>query len=138
MLADSRRKLREIYSYDILATKYRNIVAVASIYEYLKDGRTHSLDINGSDEGAYNKFEREIRLNKIITNTDIIIQKLDVVIENQQELASVMSSATKSIDKLVSSTDKLNASVELSNYRQEQISNELHYMNMMNSLHIYN
>lgn len=148
MLTNSRSKLRNIYSCDILAPKYRNIIAVSSIYEYLKNGRTKGLEMNGSDEGAYNKFESELRLNKIITNTDIIIQKLDVVIENQRELANTMRNAQNSINHLITSTNNmsaqlqsginnLNASVELSNYQQRQTNNELHYMNLMNTLHFY-
>ena len=137
-----------MYSYNSLEEKYRNIVAVASIYEYLKHERTRSLQRVGSDEGAYNIFESEVRLNKIITNTDIIIQKLDVVIENQRELANTMRNAQNSINNLVTSTNnmsariqsgmnRLNASVELSNYQQQQTNNELRYMNFMNTLHFY-
>lgn len=148
MWRTSKQKLEKMYSYDILEEKYRNIVAVASIYEYLKHERTRSLQRVGSDEGAYNIFESEVRLNKIITNTDIIIQKLDVVIENQRELANTMRNAQNSINNLVTSTNnmsariqsgmnRLNASVELSNYQQQQTNNELRYMNFMNTLHFY-
>lgn len=148
MWRTSKEKLDKMYSYDILEEKYRNIVAVASIYEYLKHERTRSLQRVGSDEGAYNIFESEVRLNKIITNTDIIIQKLDVVIENQRELANTMRNAQNSINNLVTSTNnmsarlqsgmkQLNASVELSNYQQQQTNNELRYMNFMNTLHFY-
>jgi len=148
MLGTSKKKLEKMYSYNILEEKYRNIVAVASIYEYLKHERTRSLQRVGSDEGAYNIFESEVRLNKIITNTDIIIQKLDVVIENQREFANTMKNAQNSINNLVTSTNnmsarlqsgmkQLNASVELSNYQQQQTNNELKYMNFMNTLHFY-
>ena len=166
MLRTSRAKLEEIYAYDILEKKYRNMVAVASLYEYLKYEMTRSLQRNGNDEGAYNIYERNIRLDKIITNTDIIIQKLDDVIENQRELADTMKEAKSSIDNLVTSVNnaskqlsgeinnfvtstnnmseriqsgmnRLNASVELSNYQQQQTNNELRYMNFMNTLHFY-
>ena len=148
MWRTSKGKLDRIYGYDILEEKYRNIVAVASIYEYLKHERTRSLQRVGSDEGAYNIFESEVRLNRIITNTDIIIQKLDVVIENQRELADTMRSAQNSINGLIASTNNisariqsgfntLSASAELSNYQQQQTNNELRYMNFMNTLHFY-
>lgn len=148
MWRTSKEKLDKMYSYDILEEKYRNIVAVASIYEYLKYEMTRSLQRNGNDEGAYNIYERNIRLDKIITNTDIIIQKLDVVIENQRKLANTMRNAQNSINNLVTSTNnmsarlqsgmkQLNASVELSNYQQQQTNNELKYMNFMNTLHFY-
>lgn len=149
MWRTSKEKLDKMYSYDILEEKYRNIVAVASIYEYLKYEMTRSLQRDGNDEGAYNIYERNIRLDKIITNTDIIIQKLDVVIENQRELAQAMKNAQNSINNLVSSTNnmfatmqsgmnKLNANVELNNYQHQQTNNELRYMNFMNTLHFYN
>ena len=52
MWRTSKKKLAKMYSF--LEEKYRNIVAVASIYEYLKHERTRSLQRVGSDEGAYN------------------------------------------------------------------------------------
>lgn len=113
ILKTSKAKLEQIYDYDILEKKYRNIVAVASLYEYLKHERTRSLQRTGNDEGAYNIYEMEIRLNKIVTNTDTIIQKLDVVIKNQYEIADTLREAKNSIDNLVISVN--NASKQLSN-----------------------
>lgn len=144
MYQKSRNALDTIYSYDILEMKYRNIVAVSSIYEYLKYDRTRSLQRVGSDEGAYNMFETEMRLNKIITNTDVIIKKLDKIMENQRELAYTMRNAQNSINTLINSTnqiqgslDTLNTGVELSNYQLRQANNELRYMNFMNTLRFY-
>ena len=144
MYQKSRNALDTIYSYDILASKYRNIVAVSSIYEYLKYDRTRSLQRLGCDDGAYNMFETEMRLNKIITNTDVIIKKLDEIIENQRELAYTMRNAQNSINRLINSAnqiqgslDTLNTGVELSNYQLQQANNELRYMNFMNTIQLY-
>ena len=127
MWRTSKDNLEKIYAYNILEEKYRNLVAVSSIYEYLKYERTRSLQRVGSDEGAYNMFETEMRLNRIITNTEIIIKNLDKIAKNQRELANIMYNAQSSINNLVESTNtmsaninNLNTSVKLSNYQQKQ------------------
>lgn len=141
---ETNNTLQEIYNYDILAEKYRNIIAISSIYEYLETGRCKSLTFNENtgDKGAYNIFEEELRLNKIITNTDIIIQKLDIVINNQKKLQLTMRQATDTINQLITNTnnisnslERLESNSEIAIYNQQQTNKELSYMNFMNKLY---
>lgn len=101
-LRGSGNNLRQMYDYDIIKPEYRNIYAVSSICGYLKNGRTHSLEFNEKtgDRGAYNIYEEERRLDKIITNTEEIINKLDQVIKNQYVLAEGLNRAREQIDML--------------------------------------
>lgn len=101
---ESTQNLNKMYSYNILESDYRNIYAVSSIYGYLKKGRTHSLAFNQAtgDQGAYNIYENEKRLDKIITNTDVILEKLDTVIQNQYILAEGLRNAQTEINSLSS------------------------------------
>ncbi|MBQ8133328.1 MAG: hypothetical protein IJ192_02805 [Clostridia bacterium] len=147
-----QEKLNELYSYNILAPGYRNMIAVSSIYEYLKDGRTRSLEVDGGDKGAYNIFREEQLLNRIITNTDVIIKKLDILIDNQRELYFALQEANQSINYLTESvnisTSRLEKQIqngmniitnnqEINNYEQRRQTAELEYMNFMNTLYLY-
>lgn len=100
--------LNKLYSMDIIYPKYRNFVAVASLYEYIDSGRC--AELTGAD-GAYNLFELEIRLDKIITGLDRILSKLDAIMENQFYLYSAIKELQPVIqnisDKIVDYSDKL-------------------------------
>ncbi|MBO5339149.1 MAG: hypothetical protein J6A96_05555 [Clostridia bacterium] len=92
----------EMYSYDIIFEKYRDIVAISSFYEYLMSGRCVSLD---GDNGAYNIYENEIRLNSIIFKLDDIKSNLERIERNQFMIY-------KKLTDIESSLVSLNATME--------------------------
>lgn len=141
----SESNLSKMYSYNILAPKYRNIYAVSSILGYLRAGRTYCLQFNQStgDQGAYNIYETEIRLDRIITNTEEILYKLDQVIDYQKELAyglqkanqkidSLYSNVTNHLDRISSSVNSIEQSQSLIAYNTECTKNQLALLNWMN------
>ena len=73
----------ELYSYNIIYGKYRNFVALTSLYEYLDSGRCSSLD---GPLGAYNLFESESRTNEIILQLSAIAASLESIKANQYML----------------------------------------------------
>ncbi|MBQ3182574.1 MAG: hypothetical protein IJB57_02790 [Clostridia bacterium] len=113
----------KLYSYNIVFEKYRNIVALSSIYEYLMAGRCTSLE--GAD-GAYNIYESEIRMDRIIDQLDTVITSLDQIKQNQfmiyskleeinsslHRLENTMSKAVTSIDAIKVNTDSMNKYME--------------------------
>ena len=144
-LAQAKDSLACAYSYDILAPEYRNIYAVSSIHGYLAKGRTHCLEFNEEtgDQGAYNIFENERRLDRIITNTEDIIDRFDQVVQYQQELAVGLQEATRKVDSLCANVNtqlnKINGSVSnmeqcqnVIAYNTECAARELEFMNWMN------
>ena len=141
-----------MYSYNIVFPKYRNYVMVSSIYEYLCAGRCTTLE---GHEGAYNILELEIRLDRIITQLDRILQNLAAIQANQYTLYTCLQESNQKIGMLLqeesrmadslqglgSQTATMNArladmqkSSELTNYLAECNQRELHYMNRMNYL----
>lgn len=82
-LTETQRILDELYSQDILYPKYRNMIAVCSIYEYFATERC--TELTGSN-GAYNLYEAEVRQNRIINQLDRIISQLDSIRANQYAL----------------------------------------------------
>ncbi len=104
LIANTRKNLASLYAYDVINKDYRNIYAISSIYGYFDKGRTASLGFNqqNGDQGAYNIYENECRLNLIITNTKEILDKMDTVIQNQFELVSGLKNAERQIGSLCS------------------------------------
>ena len=117
---------KQLYSMDIVFDKYRNIVALSSFYEYLMSGRCETLE--GSD-GAYNIYESEIRLNRIIDQLDEVIVSLDEIKKNQymifnalKSIDSSLSSLNRSMDKAVKSIQTIEKNTENQSKYLEQIS----------------
>lgn len=87
-IIETENILKTIYSKNIIHSKYRDFVAVSQIYEYIDTGRCSELE---GPNGAYNLFESELRQN-------LIIGKLDVIIEQLDQLNRTMSYISNSID----------------------------------------
>jgi hypothetical protein len=95
------------YGKNIVAKKYQhNLVAISSFYEYLNLGRTRSLELNGSDKGAYNIFENEIRLNVIIQKLDEVIQHLEQIEQNQYMLYTAITENNRQTQQVLRATDQ--------------------------------
>lgn len=82
-IKETRELLNNYYSMGIIYHKYQNLTALASFNEYLKSGRCTTLV---GHEGAYNIFEEEIRLDRILIKLDVIIEKLEQIKQNQYML----------------------------------------------------
>lgn len=98
--------LQKMYDLDIICKEYRNIIAVSSIYEYLNSGKAASL------KNAYDVYEREIWLERIITKMDTVLQNPEQIANNQNYLYSVIKDIQPEIDAVsnlvIENTDKLN------------------------------
>ena len=117
----------ELYSYDIIFGKYRDVVALSSFYEYLMSGRCSSLD--GAD-GAYNTYENEIRMNRVIAQLDTVVSSLEDIKQNQymmyQELRNINTSLhhlNSTMDKALTSIQGIEANTTSMNEYMEHISN---------------
>lgn len=143
-LSQSRKALAKAYAYNVLDADYRNIYAVSSFHGYLVKGRTHCLQFNEQtgDQGAYNIYEQERRLDRIITNTEEILVRLDYVMEYQQDLAVGLREASHKIESLCGNVNaqlrKVTGSVaniercqNVIAYNSERAAKELEFMNWM-------
>ena len=91
--------LSQMYAMDILYPKYQNIVAVATIYEYIDSGRCSELT---GPNGAYNLYESELRANLIIGSLSQINQNLQGIRENQFALYTLIEESNRSVTRLLS------------------------------------
>lgn len=158
-LVASEEHLKEIYEKDIIFPKYRNLVMVCSLYEYICAGRCTELE---GHEGAYNILESEIRLDRIINQLDQVITNLEQIRQNQFMLYSAIQKSNVRLGLIMDSTNRLSsrlndfynssiqlndqtaelnariaelqASSELTAYYTERAQKELAYMNRMDYL----
>lgn len=149
---DSKRNLEHIYSKNIIFPKYRNLIMVCSLYEYICSGRCTALE---GHEGAYNILEMEVRLDRIIVQLDQVIADLDAIKTNQYMLYVVVQEINENVDRLcgsaksaVDNLQSLHASVDqlkaritsaarnskLTAYCAKTIQDELQYINRIDTL----
>ena len=94
---DMERDLERAYSCNVIYPSYRNLVAVTSFYDYLQSNRCSSLE---GHEGAYNLYNMESRLDKIITRLDRIGSQLESIKGNQYMLYTTLKESNRQLDVL--------------------------------------
>ena len=109
----------ELYSYNIVFDKYRNIVALSTFYEYLMAGRCETLD---GVNGAYNIYENEIRLNTIITKLDEIKENQFIIYNKLRDIDNSLSALNNTMQKAVSSLDTISKNTSDMNVYLDNIS----------------
>lgn len=112
-LQQTRDLLKKYYDLGFIYPKYRGMVPVCQIYEYLESGRCFSLLGPG---GAYNLYESEVRSNLIISKLDDVISRLDDLSAGQQMLANVIRESNRKIDRLSQSFDRIEENTAMSAY----------------------
>lgn len=97
-IKETRNILEKYYNLNIVYPKYRNLTAISSFNEYLKSGRCTMLT---GHEGAYNIYEEEVRLDRILTKLDIIIEKLEEIKQNQRMLYLAIKEAKTTSENIL-------------------------------------
>ena len=90
--------LTELYSKNIVYAKYRNLVAIATIYEYFDSGRCTELE---GPNGAYNMYEGELRSNIIICSLSQIIADLAQIKNGQYALYEQINRSNQTVCELL-------------------------------------
>lgn len=158
-LSLSKKHLQSIYDKNIVFPKYRNLVMICSLYEYICAGRFTELE---GPNGAYNCLETEIRMDRIVTQLNQIIDRLDVIRQNQFMLFSAIQSSNQVLGEILDSNSRIEAQLDsfynhsvqlnsqiielntqiatlqktsaLTAYQTERAQKELSYMNRMDYL----
>lgn len=92
-----RTNLDKLYNFNIIYPKYRNFVAVATIYEYLESGRCDKLE---GPSGAYNLYEGELRANVIIDSLSKIVSDLNQIKKTQYALYECLGKTNKLLKEI--------------------------------------
>ena len=103
-LVETQKVLEKLYSADIIYPKYRNMIAMCTIYEYFATGRC--TELTGAD-GAYNLYEMELRQNQIINQLDKIMDQLDTIKTNQYALYAELKKTSEILTGISSDIKEL-------------------------------
>jgi len=100
------KKLREmIYSEGVLPERYRNIVSVASLYQFLENGICTQIKGHG---GIYDTYEYHLKLNEIIDNLKKIRQDLRQIKLNQEILYDKLCEIDDTLNKINEGIENMN------------------------------
>lgn len=108
-LAEVKDKLQEYYGLDVIFGKYRGLVPVSMMYEYLASSRCSSLE---GPDGAYNLYEAEIRQNIIIVQLQTIISQLESIKQNQYCLYQQLKEIEGNTREMNNSLNKISSDVD--------------------------
>ena len=86
------------YSSNVIFPKYRNMVAITTINEYLMSGRCYELE---GPNGAYNLYEMELRQNIVINQLSNIISNLEQIRNNQYTLYQELTKANETVNDIL-------------------------------------
>ena len=98
ILEELESALQEHYDQNIVFSKYRNMVAITTINEYLMSGRCYELE---GPDGAYNLYEMELRQNIIIGQLSSIVNSLEQIKNNQFSLYQELVKANKTVNDIL-------------------------------------
>lgn len=100
----TQRVLQKLYDYNIIHPKYRGFVPVCSLYGYFDTGVCTKLE---GHEGAYNKYDTESRLDRIICKLDDVIRRLDEIADNQNTLYYAIQDSNRKVGQLLDNSVKM-------------------------------
>lgn len=107
-LRNTYKVRNEMYATNIIYGKYRNIVAVATFYEYLISGRCTKLE---GHDGAYNLYEAESRANIIISKLADIEKTLNNIEQSQYTIYSKLTDMSKTLNRMSVTMDAACAAI---------------------------
>lgn len=105
--------LEDLYNEDIIFPKYRNLVAITAINEYLMSGRCDRLE---GPDGAYNLYEMELRQNIVIGQLSCIVDNLEQIKNNQYSLYQELQKSNQIIDEINEEIKMTRNDIKLLNY----------------------
>lgn len=131
-LKETEQALDQFYSVNVLYSKYQNMVAVSTIYEYLASERCYGLT---GHEGAYNLYESEIRLGYIIGKLDNIDQNIHEMKHGQQMLYRAVQESRQASERLLQQEihngkmlQDIRESARVAEYSRQQAADRLGHM----------
>lgn len=112
-LSSLEKALQALYDENVVYPKYRNMVAMTTINEYLMSGRCSELE---GPNGAYNLYEMELRQNIIINQLSNIVNNLEQIRNSQFLLYRELMKANDTVEQICYELRKLNTTAKLDAY----------------------
>lgn len=108
-----KKMLDEHYSNGPIYRKYRTLPAICQLYEYFDSGRFTELG------DAYNQYELEVRLDRLIDNSEKALQVLYQIRENQRLLFDALLAVRDSVYSVNGNIDRCIQKLDYIAYSQE-------------------
>lgn len=136
LLQKTENLLTDYYALNIIQKDYRGLVPVCTIYGYLCDGRTYSLERNlhNNDPGAYNMYNDDLHHEQIISELKNINNNLRIVQNNQRQLYNLVRESTNEITYLL---ENVSSDIDKSNIIASAQNNLLNESNRYAALNTY-
>ena len=112
-LSTLEQALEMLYDENVIFPKYRNMVAIITINEYLMSGRCFELE---GPNGAYNLYEMELRQNIIIGQLATVIDNLEQIRNNQFSLYRELVHTNDTVNQIIYELRDLRKTTKLSAY----------------------
>lgn len=119
-LNEAKEILIKLYGADVIFPKYRNMVAMCTMYEYFASGRC--TELVGAN-GAYNLYEAESRQNVIINQLERVNTNLEQVKQNQYvlyqgivETNQALREISSEVKSVVNATQDIAVSSRITSY----------------------
>lgn len=100
-----KNTLDMLYGLNIINQYYQDYVACGMFLQYFRTGRTHSLQQNAGDIGAYNLYENDLKYH-------VIQKQLERITQNQQLLLSEVSQINNNVERLCSTVENFGKSIK--------------------------
>lgn len=117
-IANVSEHLQNYYDLDVIYPKYRGLVYICSMYEYLESGRCESLM---GPYGAYNLLENDIKFARVVEKMENIVSNLEQIKENQNELYYAIRETNNQLDKLDASLKSISTAISEGNAINQDI-----------------
>lgn len=127
LIYEMKNALNQLYNENIIHPKYRNLTAVSSFVDYYSTGRTSSLVRMGSDPGAYNLFEEDVRANKILNAINHGFSRLSMqlseISQNQYSLYTAVREGQQVMEGVSNMIEQSNMHFNQSSYYLKEVAN---------------
>lgn len=121
-IEETTRQLNDYYDLNVIYPKYRGMVYVCSIYEYIESGRCDSL---AGPYGAYNMLENDIKFARVVEKMDNIISNLEQIKENQNELYYAIRETNNQLAALDNSIKKVTENINRGNESLDRLNSSI-------------
>ena len=108
--------LDSLYALDIIDPKYRNLVALSSIKDYLLSGRCSNLEGN---DGAYELYESQLSQKSIVSKLHAVAGDLSNISSGQPTLYQELSKANATVDRVINELRETNENTGLIAYFED-------------------
>lgn len=143
---ESKKLLDSFYNIVGIDAKFRNLIPIAYMDEFMRLGIATKLE--GAD-GLYYLTRRDLREDQINATLERIVEKLDVIIDNLEDIKGELIDINKKCDSILNETIRMSKNIDQGNrtlselkdktevltYYTERNNRELEYQNFM--MYIY-